>query len=90
MDFCSRIKNWCVGFKKVNEPTEALDSTVHDEVPVVNERVGEDVVKINVSATDGEDDTEVTEILRNVELAQVAEKLEQVVNELEELGTKSE
>lgn len=92
MDFCSRIKNWCVGFKNVNEPTEALDSTVHDEVPAVNEREldQENTAKINVSATDGEDDTEVTEILRNVELAQVAEKLEQVVNELEELGTKSE
>jgi hypothetical protein len=88
MDFCNRIKNWCDGFKKVNEPTEALDTTVHDtEEPTVNERVGEDDVKINVSTTDGEDDTEVTEILKNVELADVAEKLEAVVNELEELGT---
>jgi len=91
MDFCNRIKNWCAGFKKVGETTEVLDNTVHDTEPTVNEREleEEDAVKITVSATEPEDDNEVTEILRNVELTEVAEKLEQVVNELEGLGTKS-
>ena len=113
MDFCNRIKNWCYGFKAVGQPSEVLDSTVHDEAPAVNERDPEDVkinvsatepedvkinvsatepedVKINVSTTESEEDTEVTEILKPVELTEVAEKLEEVVNELEGLGTKTD
>ena len=90
MELCNRIQKWISGFSKVKE--ETLDDTIHESPPLVNMReiaieIGTQTApEVTVTSGQTEDDNEVVEIMTSSDEKTVSEKLQEVIELLEEIS----